>query len=128
MKMTEIQQLIAALAQMGIGKPQKAKSGRKVKAKGRGRQKLTEAEKAVFMAKNDAACVETFTAAGYKDVQPRINVLTYDKFILQGRMVKKGEKSLRVGPFNLFHIDQTSPIVPAATAGATDVQGAQTTH
>jgi hypothetical protein len=117
--MTEIQQLIAALTQMGIGKPQKAKGGRKVKAKGRGRQKLTDAEKAVFRAKNDAACVETFTAAGYKDVRPRETVLTYDKWVLQGRLVKKGEKSLRVGPFNLFHIDQTSVITPSAASAPT---------
>ena len=124
--MTQIQELVEALKALGItpgNRPQKAKGGRKVKAKGRGRQKLTEAEKAVFMAKNDAECVATFEAAGYKDVQPRVNVLTYDKWIeLHARRVKKGEKGLRVGPFNLFHRDQTAELSAIAAPTSATVQ------
>ena len=99
----------------GKGKTRQASTRRKGK-KGKGREKLTDAEKAVFMAKNDAGCIETFTAAGYKDVQPRVNVMTYDKWISNGRRVKKGEKSLRVGPFNLFIVDQTEPLAPTVAA------------
>lgn len=53
------------------GKNAKGKKGKK---KG-GRDKLTDAEKAEFIAKNDAECVAVFTKAGYKDVQPRVNVM-----------------------------------------------------
>ena len=68
---------------------------------------------------NDAECIKVFTAAGYKDVQPRVNVLTYGKvkpdgkitgWLGVGRKVKAGETGHRVGPFVLFHIDQTDPL------------------
>lgn len=124
--MTQIQELVEALKALGItpgNRPQKAKGGRKVKAKGRGRQKLTEAEKAVFMARNDAECVATFEAAGYKDVRPRETVLTYDKWIeLKARRVRKGEKGLRVGPFNLFHESQTELLTAVAAPTSATVQ------
>lgn len=114
-------------AQKTAVKPKKGK-----KAKG-GRQKMSDAEKALFIAQNDAECVKVFTKAGYKDVKPRVNVLTYGKvkedgtktgWLGQGRIVRKGERSLRVGPFNLFHISQTQELVegqvvpPAANAEA----------
>lgn len=88
-------------------------------ANGTKKVKATDGEKAARMAANDAECVRVFTAAGYKDVQPRVNVLTYGKekpdgtktgWLSQGRRVKRGEKGLRVGPFNLFHVDQTEAL------------------
>lgn len=101
----------AALAAQALKAPATNKpKARKAKGKGKpGRKPLTDAEKAVFVARNDADAVTAFTAAGYKDVQPRVNVLTYGKWFEKGRLVKKGEKAVRVGPFNLFHLDQTSP-------------------
>lgn len=98
----------AALAAKGHKAPAKAAKGKKNARKPRGRQKLTEAEKQVFAAKNDADCIAAFTAAGYKDVKPRENVLTYKKWFEKGKLVKKGEKAVRVGPFNLFHESQVS--------------------
>ena len=56
---------------------------------------------------NDEDCIRVFKAAGYKVVEPRFNVLTYKKWLEKGRRVKKGEKSFSVGPFKLFHEDQT---------------------
>ena len=56
---------------------------------------------------NDEECIRVFKAAGYKVVEPRFNVLTYKKWLEKGRRVKKGEKGLSVGPFKLFHKDQT---------------------
>jgi hypothetical protein len=56
---------------------------------------------------NDEECIRVFKAAGYKVVEPRFNVLTYKKWLEKGRRVKKGEKGFSVGPFRLFHEDQT---------------------
>ena len=56
---------------------------------------------------NDQECIRVFRAAGYKVVEPRFNVLTYKKWLEKGRRVKKGEKGFPVGPFKLFHEDQT---------------------
>lgn len=95
-----------------LGKPNgKSTKSRTQKGKrGKKRAKLTDAERAAFIAKNDAEAIAQFTAAGYADVQPRVNVLTYDKWIANGRMVRKGEKSTQVGPFRLFHISQTDSL------------------
>lgn len=97
----------AVLAAQGLKAPAKKAKGRKAKAKKGGRKPLTDAEKAVFMAKNDAEAVAAFAAKGIQDVKPRENVLTYRKWFEKGRIVKKGEKAVRVGPFNLFHVSQT---------------------
>lgn len=114
MAQTDMQKLLAALQAVGIAvgpQPTKTRKGKSKKAKG----KLSDADRAAYMAKNDAECVAAFTKAGYKDVQPRINVLTYDKWVQSGRLVRKGEKSVKVGPFSLFHLTQTDPIAAALT-------------
>jgi len=111
--MTQAQMIAQAVAAVLAGKAPKS-TKRKTKTKGKkakGREPLTEAEKAVFMAQNDAKCVAAFAKAGKTDVKPRVNVLTYNKWVEQGRMVRKGEKSVKVGPFALFHIDQTDLIL-----------------
>lgn len=81
----------------------------KTKKKAKSAAKAPKDEAAIEQArqKNNDLVLEAFTAAGYADVQPRVNVLTYDKWIEQGRRVRKGEKSIRVGNFALFHLDQT---------------------
>ena len=126
-------QAINALMDLLGGKATVARSSRKPrKSKKVGRTKLSDAEKAVFAAKNDAECVTIFTKAGYEDVQPRINVLTYGKvkedgsktgWLANGRRVKKGEKAVRVGPFALFHSSQTEEI-PAIEAPAANTVAA----
>jgi hypothetical protein len=120
--MSELQSALAALIQANPSILKAAKGGQKAKTKG-GRKPLSDEERAAYAAKNDAECVKVFTKAGFKDVQPRVNVLTYGKvkpdgsktgWIGKGRMVKKGEKSHRVGPFNLFHESQTELMGKAA--------------
>jgi hypothetical protein len=83
------------------------------KAKGAkpGRKPLTDEQKDANRAKTDKATVENFKAKGYKDVQPRVNVMTYNKWIENGRRVKKGEKATVCGSFALFIVDQTEPIL-----------------
>lgn len=78
--------------------------------------------KAKREAANDAECIRLFTEAGYKDVKPRVNVLTHKRWVAAGRMVREGEKAIKVGPkghqFNLFHIDQTDPMTAEPTEAA----------
>ena len=59
-----------------------------------------------------------FAAAGIADVKPRVNVLTYNKWIAAGRLVRKGEKAVKVGPFALFHVSQTDPLPVGSVVGA----------
>lgn len=72
--------------------------------------KTTPEDRAARIAANDAECVKVFTEAGYKDVRPRVNVLTQRKWAAEGRTVRSGEKGLTVGPFTLFHYDQTDSL------------------
>ena len=110
--MTDMQVIMAAVQAALAGKvgnaPRKAK-GKKNARKPRGRQKLTDAEKAVFAAKNDAECITAFAAKGIQDVKPRENVLTYRKWFEKGFLVRKGEKATYVGRFPLFHSSQVDP-------------------
>ena len=87
-------------------------------ANGHKKPKKTKAspeERAARIAANDAECVRVFTEAGYTDVQPRVNVLTYNRWLAVGRKVKEGEQGLAVAKFTLFHALQTEPITPADT-------------
>ena len=83
---------------------------RKAKGGKGGRPKLSDEEKAKNRAKTDAETVKNFKAEGYKDVQPRINVMTYLKWVENGRRVKKGQKAIKCGSFPLFHVEQTEPL------------------
>ena len=125
-------QAVNALLEILGGKAPAVRSSRKPRKskKARGRAVLTDAEKQAYAAQNDAACIAAFNKAGYKDVQPRVNVLTYGKvkedgsktgWLSKGRQVKKGQKAVRVGPFALFHIDQTEEIPLADVAAANSV-------
>ena len=90
---------------------QKATRKAKGKADKPGRKPLTDEQKAANRKKTDEATLANFTAKGYKDVQPRVNVMTYNKWIENGRRVKKGEKATICGSFPLFHVEQTEAIV-----------------
>lgn len=50
------------------------------------------------------------------DVQPRVNVLTYDKWVEAGRKVVPGQKSIVVAgrKTGLFHVTQTAAVEVAA--------------
>jgi hypothetical protein len=96
-----------------LAKAMAAKPAKKAaKAKKPGRKPLTEEQKATNRAKTDEITVKKFTAKGYKDVQPRVNVMTYGKWNQAGRQVIKGQKATVCGSFALFHRDQTEAIGP----------------
>ena len=61
-----------------------------------------------------AAVLKAFKRAGYKAeaIIPHTTVLTYNKWIEQGRRVKKGEVGVRVRSLRLFHVDQTEALNP----------------
>ncbi len=108
--MTQTEAIVAAVA-----KALAVSGKRKVKAhKKKHGQKLTDAERQTYMARNDAECIEVFTKAGFSPVTPRVNVMTYGKWMAAGRKVKPGEKSHKVGGFALFHLGQTDELAPAA--------------
>ncbi len=94
--LAQIATLVQNMGANGHKKPKKAKASPELKAE--------------RMAANDAECVRVFTEAGYKDVQPRVNVLTYNKWLAVGRKVKEGEQGYSVAKFKLFHIEQTHPV------------------
>ena len=115
----QMEDMLAKLAALLEAKQPQRKAK---KAKGKKRVASTPEEKAARMAANDAECIKVFKAAGYKTVEPRFNVKTYGKWVESGRLVRKGEKAHRVGPFNLFHEEQTDPIVTGPQPVAAEAQ------
>jgi len=91
------------------------KATKKAKGGKPGAKPKTEEQKAAARAETEAKTVKAFKAAGYDDVQPRVNIMTYNKWIENGRRVKKGEKAIKAGSFPLFHINQTEPIKAEGT-------------
>ncbi len=102
-------EVIAAIA-AAVAAAKPAKKG-KGKEKTTGRKPLTDEQKQANRDKTDKATMVNFKVKGYDDVQPRINVMTYNKWIENGRRVKKGEKATICGSFALFHVAQTESIV-----------------
>jgi hypothetical protein len=60
----------------------------------------------------DQLCIKAFKKAGYSDVQPRINVKTYNLWLADGFKVKPGETAVRVKQLRLFHISQVVKLNP----------------
>ena len=58
----------------------------------------------------DAEVIAAFALRGLAGVKPRENVLTFGAWCQRGRVVRKGEKAVRVGRYNLFHESQTKPL------------------
>lgn len=111
-QVTVTQEALAALVSQAVAAALEAnKKTKKAKGDGKpGRKPLTDEQKAANRDKTDKATLANFTAKGYKDVQPRVNVMTYNRWIENGRRVKKGEKATICGSFALFHKDQTETI------------------
>lgn len=133
---TNAQQIAAIVAQvmaMNGGKaPRKQRSDKGFTKQAVADALSTDERRAQF----EANVVKAFTKAGYKDIQPRVNVLTYGKvkedgtitgWLGQGRRVKKGEHAIFVKTGNrgkgmpLFHISQTEPTPANAEKAAEEV-------
>lgn len=83
--------------------------------------------KADSSAKMEALTLKAFRKAGFEDIKPRENVLTYGKWIEAGRKVKEGEKSVKVKNLRLFHISQTEPITAKEKAAILAAKAAKAT-
>lgn len=56
--------------------------------------------------KTDVAVCKAFKKAGFGEVKPREDVMTYNRWMANGFKVKPGEKSVKVKQFRLFHKSQ----------------------
>jgi len=56
--------------------------------------------------KIDILVVKAFKRAGFGEVQPRVDVMTYNKWLASGHKVKPGEKATKIKQFRLFHKSQ----------------------
>lgn len=87
---------------------------------------MTDNEQATLSKSNatDLAVTKAFRRAGYGTVTPRVDVQTYGRWLAEGRKVKAGEKSLKVGPLRLFHLLQTQEFTPS-TEGVVQLKDAK---
>ncbi len=107
---TQIAALVASLlAKPGEKPTRKASKTKRSKAKS-----ATPVDREAFKAKLAADTVAAFTAAGFADVKPHENVLTFKRWVEKGRRPMPGQKAIKVGPFSMFHVDQTQPLEQAA--------------
>ncbi len=54
--------------------------------------------------------VKAFRRAGFGEVKPRVDTLTYGKWVEQGFKAKAGEHAIKVRNLRLFHRSQVEPI------------------
>jgi len=57
-------------------------------------------------AANDLECIRVFKRAGFKDLQPRLNILTFRKWSEHGYRPREGSKALKVKNLRLWHVSQ----------------------
>lgn len=102
--------IAAVAAAVAAAKPQRKAKGKNEGAKP-GRQKLTDEQKVANAAVNATVAEKLFSDAGFKDCKAHVTILTYDKWVENGRRVMKGQKALRTPKgMALFHRDQTDVI------------------
>lgn len=89
----------------------------KVQAKAKATPKAKRPSKDEMKSQLNLLTVTAFKAAGFTDVQPRVNVLTQAKWNAMGRTIKDGQNPVWVKApwmtakqmgYPMFHIDQTS--------------------
>jgi uncharacterized protein (DUF4415 family) len=56
--------------------------------------------------KNEIAVVKKFKAAGFGNVTPRVDVMTFNRWMAQGFRPVEGSKSLKIRNLRLFHKSQ----------------------
>ncbi len=61
-------------------------------------------------AENEWKTKKVFAKAGFKDPQPNVNILTFNRWIAKGFRPVEGSKSLKVNNLRLFHVSQVRPL------------------
>ena len=74
--------------------------------------------------RNEIAVVKAFKKAGYGDVKPHVDVMTYNRFMAAGLRPVPGSKSLKIGNLRLFHKSQCAAVSPEEKAANKDQQQA----
>ena len=107
----ELADAIAQAVALAMAAQPAKKAKGKIKTAKPGKEPLTEEQKRAKRDLLDAATFANFKAKGYVDIQPRINIMTFNRWIENGRRVKRGEKATICGSFPLFHVAQTEPLL-----------------
>jgi hypothetical protein len=101
MTQEELSKLIAeGVAQAMAAEREKVAAEAAARPKGRSEQSL----------RNEDACIRAFARAGFGNVTPHVDVLTFNKWLDQGYRVKKGEQSVAVKSLRLFHKSQVEKV------------------
>lgn len=66
--------------------------------------------------KNEIAVVKAFKKAGFGDVTPHVDVMTFNRWMAKGFRPMEGSKSLKVKNLRLFHKTQVRGITPEERA------------
>ena len=67
--------------------------------------------------------VKAFKRAGFGEVTPRQDVMTYNKWLASGHKVKPGERATRVKQFRLFHKTQVEFVgIPPKEAAPSEAE------
>jgi hypothetical protein len=66
--------------------------------------------------RNEIETVRAFKRAGFGNVTPHVDVLTFNKWMAQGLRPVPGSKSLKVGNLRLFHKSQCQAVTAAEKA------------
>jgi hypothetical protein len=68
------------------------------------------ANKADTAAQMEVATIRAFKRAGFGEVKPRVDVLTFNKWLEKGMRPKEGERAVKVKNLRLFHESQCRPL------------------
>lgn len=79
---------------------------------------MAQAGKSERSIKNEIAVVKAFKKAGYGDVKPHVDVMTFKRWVANGLRPMEGSKSLKVKNLRLFHKSQCRTITLEEKAAA----------
>jgi hypothetical protein len=79
--------------------------------------------------KTDIAVCKAFRKAGYGDVQPRIDVMTDQRWLAAGYRVRPGERATKIKQFRLFHRSQVEAVeLPSKAEQQAEADAAVAAH
>jgi hypothetical protein len=81
-------------------------------------QTLSVAGKSEKVIKNELECIRAFKKLGIANVVPKVNVLTFNKWLERGLRPLEGSKAVRVQNLRLWHETQVRPLTKEETKKA----------